>query len=89
MRSLWPINKGSQPASETEKAGLAAVAAGEDRFYAIEGSGPAKTLVAIYPDMAVNESCVACHNGHPDSPRRDFRLGNVTGGVVVRLRMSE
>jgi hypothetical protein len=88
LRSIWPINKGSLPASPMEKAGLAATAAGKDRFYGIETSGPAKTLVAIYPDKAVSQACVTCHNDHPNSPRRDFKLGSVMGGVVVRVPMT-
>jgi hypothetical protein len=89
LRSLWPINKGSQPTSEVEKAGLAAVASGKDQFYGIETSGSAKTFVAVYPDKAVSKGCASCHNGHPNSPRRDFKLGNVMGGTVVRLPMTD
>jgi hypothetical protein len=88
LRSIWPINKGSLPASQMEKAGLAATASGKDRFYGIETSGPAKTLIAVYPDKAVSEGCVTCHNGHPNSPRRDFKPGSVMGGVVVRVPMT-
>ncbi len=88
LRSLWPINKGSKPTSQVEKTGLAAVAAGKDRFYGVETSGPKKTFVAVYPDKAVSESCVTCHNGHPKGSRRDFKLGNVMGGVVVRIPMT-
>jgi Protein of unknown function (DUF3365) len=89
LRSYWPINKGSQPASPVEKAGLTATAAGKDRFYGIETSGAVRTLVAVYPDKAVDEGCVTCHNGHPNSPRRDFKLGTVMGGVVVRVPMTD
>jgi hypothetical protein len=88
LRSTWAINKGSQPASQVERAGLAATASGKDRFYGIETSGSVKTLVAVYPDKAVSEGCVTCHNGHPNSPRRDFKPGSVMGGVVVRVPMT-
>ncbi len=88
LRSAWPLNKNNLPASETEKTGLAAVAGGKDRFYGVETSGAAKTLVAVYLDKAVNESCAACHNQHENSPRRDFKPGDVMGGVVVRIPMS-
>lgn len=89
LRSAWPINKASHPTSRVEKAGLAATAAGKDHFYGIEGSGTLKTLVAVYPDKAVSQDCVFCHNKHPNSPRRDFRLGSVMGGVVVRVPMTD
>ena len=88
LRSAWPINRGSQPTSQVERAGLAATAAGKDRFYGIEIHGSVKTLVAVYPDKAVSQECVTCHNKHPNSPRRDFKLGSVMGGVVVRVPMA-
>lgn len=88
FRSHWALNKGNLPASDTEKKGLAAVAAGKDRFYGIEASGPVKTLVAVYPDRAVREDCVACHNRHPNSSRRDLKVGDLLGGVVVRVPMT-
>jgi hypothetical protein len=35
--------------------------------------------------VAIAPACVACHNGHKDSPRSDFQMGDVMGGVVVRI----
>jgi hypothetical protein len=40
-------------------------------------------FMALYPDRAVSEACVSCHNTHPESPRKDFKLGDVMGAVVV------
>jgi hypothetical protein len=88
LRSAWALNKASLPASPMEKTGLAAVAAGQDRFYGVETSGGAKTLVAVYPDKAVSEACASCHNQHGNSSRRDFKPGDVMGGTVVRIQMS-
>jgi hypothetical protein len=28
---------------------------------------------------------VSCHNDHKDTPRTDFKLGDVMGGVVIRV----
>lgn len=36
-------------------------------------------------DIAVAPACISCHNGHTDSPRSDFKMGDVMGGVVVRI----
>jgi hypothetical protein len=30
---------------------------------------------------------VGCHNGHRDSARHDFKLGEVMGGVVIRVAL--
>ena len=84
--SLDPINKQNRPRTEVEKQGLAAVArAPEVNQYADEVLAGARYFTALYPDRAVSEACVECHNNHPDSPRRDFKLGDVLGGIVIRV----
>jgi Protein of unknown function (DUF3365) len=88
LRPAWALNKNNAPKSETEKAGLASVAGGNDRFYGIEAAGTSKALIAVYPDKVTDQSCAACHNNHEKSPRRDFKPGDVMGGVVVRIPMS-
>ncbi len=88
LRSAWPLNKGNLPASEVEKTGLAALAGGKDRFYGIEAAGGGTTFVAIYPDKAAGETCVSCHNQHPNGSRKDFKPGDVMGGVIVRIPLS-
>jgi hypothetical protein len=32
---------------------------------------------------------VSCHNAHKDSPRTDFKLNDVMGGVVLRIPMQQ
>ena len=39
-------------------------------------------------DRAVAPACVTCHNDHKDSPKRDFKLNDVMGGVVLRIPIS-
>jgi ribosomal protein L14 len=36
-------------------------------------------------DLAIANTCVACHNTHPTSPKRDFKKGDVMGAIVVRF----
>ena len=43
--------------------------------------------VAI-PDKLVAESCVQCHNAHPDSPKRDWKLNDVRGVLEVETSIS-
>ena len=40
---------------------------------------------AIYPDRAVSRACVSCHNSHPEGPKRDFKLNDVMGGLVIQV----
>jgi len=86
LQSKWAVNKQNLPRTEAEKAGLEYVAANpSERYYAEETLGGVRYFTAVYPDVAVAPACVSCHNDHPDSPRRDFKLGDVMGGVVIRI----
>lgn len=88
--SLWPVNKQNRPKTEIERLGLQFVAdnAGEN-YYAEETLGNQKYFTAVYPDIAVAQACISCHNNHVDSPRADFAMGEVMGGVVVRIPLPE
>jgi hypothetical protein len=37
---------------------------------------------AMFPDFAVAEACVSCHNAHEESPKRDWRLNDVMGATT-------
>jgi hypothetical protein len=87
LLSLWPINKQNEPKTEVEKAGLQFVAdsQGKTNYYAEETLGGKKYFTAVYADVAVSKACVTCHNNHDDTPKDDFELDDVMGGVVIRL----
>jgi hypothetical protein len=88
LLSLWPVNKQNAPKTEVEKAGLQSVASDAAKnYYGEEKLGDTKYYTAVYADTAVAPACVKCHNDHKDSPRHDFKLGDVMGGVVVRIPM--
>jgi hypothetical protein len=40
---------------------------------------------AIYGDRAVSQACIGCHNAHPRSPKKDFKLDDVMGGIVIEI----
>jgi len=88
LLSEWPINKQNAPRTEVEKAGLAYIAANKgENYYATEELGGTKYFTAVYADTAVAPACVSCHNEHKDTPKTDFKLGDVMGGVVIRVPM--
>jgi hypothetical protein len=72
-----------------ETAGLKAVVDnnGSAPFYGEEELGGTKYFTAVYADTAIAAACVDCHNEHKDAPRRDFEIGDVMGGVVLRIPM--
>lgn len=86
LQSLWAINKQNEPRTEVEKTGLKFIADNPGKnYYSEEELGGKKYFTAVYPDVAVAPVCVSCHNTHKDSPRTDFKLGDVMGGVVIRV----
>lgn len=88
LQSLWPINKQNAPKTALEKKGLDAVAKDNTKpFYGEETLGKTKYFTAIYADKAIAPACVSCHNDHKDTPKKDFKLGQTMGGVVIRIPM--
>lgn len=87
LLSKWPVNKKNASKTPIEREGLDYITAngGAEPFYGRETLGGKTYLTAIYADVAVAPACVSCHNDHPDSPRTDFALGDVMGGVVIRI----
>lgn len=82
LKSLWPLNPKKGPATEFEKDALKFVVDNpretkeqviEDRFFYVSA------------DVASDESCVNCHNADASSPKRDFQINDVMGGVIVSV----
>jgi len=86
LLSLWPVNKQNGPKTEAEKTGLQYVVDNKGKnYYAEEKLGDTKYFTAVYPDYGVAPACVTCHNDHKDSPKHDFKIGDVMGAVVIRI----
>lgn len=86
LQSIWPINAQNAPKTEAEKAGLQYVIDNPGQnYYAEEELGGVKYFTGVYADTGVAAACVDCHNEHKDSPKTDFKLGDVMGGVVIRI----
>ena len=87
LQSVWPINK-SNAALQTDiaKEGLQYVVDNPgENFYGEEKLGDTTYFTAVYADVAVSQACTKCHNEHKDSPKTDFKVGDVMGGVVIRV----
>lgn len=82
--SLWPINPLNGPATVFEQTGLQAVLKDPERPYTgVVTDGGEKYFQAVYADLAVTQTCIGCHNAQPSSPKKDFKLHDVMGGVVI------
>ncbi len=86
LRSLWPINAKDAPETAIEKTGLQYLLDHPDsNYYSEESLGGRRYFTAVYPDRAIVPACVQCHNQHPNSPKRDFKQGDLMGGLIVRV----
>jgi hypothetical protein len=88
LRSLQPVNPRNAPETEVETKGLQFLATRPDLSYSSEELlGGRWYFTAVYPDVALNQSCVNCHNRHPARGDRDYKLGDVLGALVVRIAL--
>lgn len=86
LQSIWPINSQNAPKTPVEKEGLQYVADNPGQnFYGKEELGGVTYYTAVYADVAVSPACTKCHNEHKDTPKTDFKIGDVMGGVVIRV----
>ena len=84
--SLWPINPKNKPRDQIDKHSLEAVVERPEQSVSRTIKVDNQTFYhAIYADVAVSQSCVACHNTHPNSPKKDFQIGDVMGGLVIEF----
>lgn len=90
LMSLWPINPQNGPENHFEKLALEAINENPGRpFMTTVSSNRQLFFTAVYPDKAVTKSCVACHNAHPNSPKKDFKVGDVMGGISITLPLGK
>ena len=86
LASLWPVDETNGPATDFERTGLQAVSDDPGKVHTRtirRAKGP--HFKAIYADKAVSEACVTCHNEHPLSPRKDYKLNDVMGGIIIQF----
>ena len=86
LLSQWPINSQNKPISEIEKSGLSKVSEAPNQpYFEIVSQKGSRFFKAIFPDKAVTKACVNCHNNHPNSPKKDFKLGDVMGAISLTI----
>lgn len=80
---LTPIYKENLPKTKAEEDALKKLMANPSTgMLTFEDGNQFKGLAV---DLAIANTCVACHNTHPTSPKRDFKKGDVMGAIVVRF----
>ncbi|MDJ0681160.1 MAG: DUF3365 domain-containing protein [Xenococcaceae cyanobacterium MO_167.B52] len=87
--SSWYINDNHNLKSEFEKTAMAEVNKTGEPYKGYQEIAGQTYYSAVYPDIAVAEACVSCHNTHPVHleryPDKKFELGEVMGGIIINL----
>lgn len=87
--SPWNINDNQAPKTEFEKKAMEQVIETGEPYKEYQEIAGQRYFSAVYPDKAVAEACVSCHNSHPIHkeryPDKVFKLGDVMGGVAINL----
>jgi hypothetical protein len=90
LASLTPIYVWNAPNSDFERKGLETVARNPDKpFTGFVRVGRDRFFQAIYADRAVSQACVNCHNTHINSPKKDYKLNDVMGGIIITIPVSD
>lgn len=89
--SPWYINDNHAPKGDFEKKAMDAVIETGEPYKEAQEVGGKKYFSALYPDKAVAEACVTCHNTHPIHkeryPDKVFVMDEVMGGVIINIPM--
>jgi hypothetical protein len=87
--SPWYINDSHAPKGEFEEAAVQTMIETGEAVKDYQEIGGQQFFSAMYPDKAVAEACVSCHNTHPVHleryPDKQFVMDEVMGGVVINI----
>ncbi len=88
--SPWPINKEKGLKDQFQQDAFAYLAQRPtEQFIRIDTAEGRTVMRVLTADLASAQSCVTCHNGHPQSPRHDFKLNDLMGGLEIVMPMDQ
>ena len=78
----------SHPLDSFDRRALQAFRADPDRksYAELKGFGLGRSTYRLATPVLMRAACVTCHNAHPDSPKRDWKVGDVRGIQEVTVR---
>jgi hypothetical protein len=80
---LYPIYKSNTPKTPAEADALKKLAANPGQPILTFADG--NQIKGLAADFAVTKGCADCHNAHTDSPKKDWKQGDLMGAVIVRF----
>jgi methyl-accepting chemotaxis protein len=80
----FPARTNGGPHDTFEREAMAALQKDPQQpFWRVEEYQGEISLRYATADRMVSETCVNCHNTHPDSPKKDWQVGDVRGAIEV------
>jgi two-component system, sensor histidine kinase and response regulator len=80
----FPWRKDGGPRDDFEREAIRQVRQLPDRpFYRFEDFQGRPSLRYAVADQRMTAGCVACHNTHPDSPKTDWKVGDIRGVLEI------
>ncbi|MGB3493463.1 MAG: DUF3365 domain-containing protein [Elainellaceae cyanobacterium] len=90
--SPWYINDSHAPKGEFEETAVQTMIDTGEPVKDYQEIGDQQFFSAMYPDNAVAEACVSCHNTHPVHleryPDKQFVMDEVMGGIVINIPLA-
>ena len=80
---LTPIYRSNLPKTPAESEALKKLITNPQQKLVTFSEG--NQFKAISADFAIAQTCADCHNSHPNSPRRDYKQGDLMGAIIVRV----
>jgi PAS domain S-box-containing protein len=88
--SLWPINKEKGVTDKFQREAFEYLQEHPTgQFYRIDTVKGHAVFRFVTADRAISQSCIDCHNAHPASPKRDFKLNDVMGGLETTIPVDQ
>ncbi|MEL6937842.1 MAG: DUF3365 domain-containing protein [Cyanobacteria bacterium J06598_1] len=87
--SPWNLNDNHAPKGDFESTAVQEMIDTGDSVKGYQEVGGQAYFSAMYPDKAVAEACVTCHNTHPVHleryPDKVFEMDEVMGGIIINI----
>jgi signal transduction histidine kinase len=85
----FPWRKDGGPQGEFERDALAALRSRPDEPYYRFDEANGRNVLRYAVSDRMRASCVSCHNSHPQSPKTDWRAGDVRGVLHVSVPVED
>ena len=72
-------NRAVHPLDEFERSSLAALRGNPNQLLTEASWSLLTSRVRLIAPIIMGSACVGCHNSHPESPKRDWKVGDVRG----------